>query len=273
MFICWFSFGGWFRGMTRGFSKNVELRIAQHRIAADPEASLSIARAMIHGKISNQRTLLRRNGGPEVAEAVEEMRRLRELVSRCGSAESLLGLEGAAARTYFAHFPRMLKASAEDGTASFDFRTRNRRPPRDPVNALLSYAYALLAKDLSLAVEVIGFDPFLGFFHRPRYGRPALALDLAEEFRPIIADSVVISAINNGEVRPSDFIIRAEGCSLTSDGRKRFIGAYERRMDTLVQHPRFDYSLGYRRVLEVQARLLARHVLGELPSYRAFRTR
>jgi CRISPR-associated endonuclease Cas1/CRISPR-associated protein Cas4 len=269
---CFFSFGGWFRGMTRGFSRNVELRMAQHRVAQDEARSLAIARAVVHGKVLNQRTLLRRNATGDVEPALDELRRLANAATCCAGADALLGIEGAAAKVYFAHFTTMLKAG-EGGVRSFDFATRNRRPPRDPVNALLSFAYALLTKDLTVTAEVVGLDPQVGFYHRPRPGRPGLALDLVEEFRSIVADSVVIGVVNNEEVRPSHFVARGGACNLTPHGRKAFIAAYERRMDTLVRHPRFGYSIAYRRVLEVQARLLARHLTGELPAYHAFRTR
>lgn len=155
----------------------------------------------------------------------------------------------------------------------FELGGRNRRPPRDPVNCLLSYVYALLVKDLTAVCYGLGFDPYLGFFHRPRFGRPALALDLAEEFRPLVADSVVVNAINNGEVRESSFVIRAGGVSLTPEGRRAVIASYERRLDTDVTHPVFGYKVTYRRVLEVQARLLGAYLLREVPSYIPFTTR
>lgn len=119
----------------------------------------------------------------------------------------------------------------------------------------------------------MGFDPYLGFYYQPKYGRPALALDLAEEFRPVIADSVCIGLINNGELTPGHILTRGGAVALTQNGRRQVIEAYERRMDTLVTHPLFGYSVSYRRVMELQARLLARHLLGELPSYPVFRTR
>ncbi|MGI6414025.1 MAG: CRISPR-associated endonuclease Cas1, partial [Thermoguttaceae bacterium] len=155
----------------------------------------------------------------------------------------------------------------------FRFENRNRRPPRDPVNALLSFVYALLAKELTIAVSSCGFDPMLGFYHRPRYGRPSLALDLAEEFRPLIGDSVVLMLINNGEVSPGDFLRRAGGIALSEPGRKAVIAGFERRMDSLVTHPVFNYRISYRRILEVQARLLGRAVLGEIDRYPSFCTR
>lgn len=269
---CFFSYGGWFRGMTRGLSRNVELRIAQHAVHADSARSFAVARAIVVGKILNQRTFLRRNATTDVTPATDEMKHLARAASACGDVETLLGVEGAAARAYFGSFASMVKVAGED-LATFDFTTRNRRPPRDPVNAALSFCYALLNKELVIACQVVGLDPLLGLYHRPRHGRAGLALDLCEEFRSIVADSVVVGAINNGELRRTHFITRAGACSLTPEGRKALIAAYERRMDTLVAHPRFGYSISYRRVLEVQARLLTRHLLGELPAYRPFRTR
>lgn len=170
----------------------------------------------------------------------------------------------------------MLKSEdgGEEAEFTFDFTSRNRRPPRDPVNALLSFAYSLLTKDLTIICHCIGFDPFVGFFHQPRFGRPALALDLLEEFRPLIADSAVLSAINTRMVTPADFIRVGAAVSLKpSSGRKAFIRAYEQRMDTLVTHPLFGYRVNYRRVLEIQARLLARVIEGEVSRYRGFETR
>jgi CRISPR-associated protein Cas1 len=156
---------------------------------------------------------------------------------------------------------------------AFDFKNRNRRPPQDPVNAMLSFAYALLVRDLTVAALAAGFDPFLGFYHKPRYGRPSLALDLAEEFRPLIADSTVLMAINNGEVRDTDFITAAGATALSTRGRRQLIATYERRMEATVTHPVFGYPIGYRQVLAVQARLLARFLAGEIEAYPMFCTR
>lgn len=186
--------------------------------------------------------------------------------------ESLLGLEGTAARMYFGDFSRMLKHDPS-GKMGFELDGRNRRPPRDPVNALLSFAYAMLTKDFAVALGVAGLDALMGFYHQPRHGKPALALDLMEEFRPLVADSVVVGAINTGVVAPEDFTVTPVGTALKEAGRKRFIQAYERRMDQLVTHPVFGYRISYRRVLEVQARLLGRWVLSEIDAYPSFRTR
>ncbi len=164
-------------------------------------------------------------------------------------------------------------AGAREPELNFDFTHRNRRPPRDPVNALLSLAYSVLAKDLTIVCHAVGFDPFIGMFHQPRFGRAPLPLDLMEPFRPLIADSAVLSAINTRMVTPKDFIRAGQSVALRPDGRKAFFRAYEQRMDTLVTHPLFGYRLNYRRMLEIQTRLLARTVTGEINTYPVFVTR
>jgi CRISPR-associated endonuclease Cas1 len=181
----------------------------------------------------------------------------------------LLGLEGNAARVYFRAWAPLVKGDSEE----FDFASRNRRPPRDPVNALLSFCYALLTTTWTETAARVGFDPYLGFFHQPRYGRAALALDLMEEFRPLIADSVVLSIVRRGIVGPDDFIRTPTACALSQAGRRKTIAAYERRLEEEITHPVFGYRASYRRILEVQARLLGRHLTGELDSYPEFTTR
>ncbi|HIE56495.1 MAG TPA: CRISPR-associated endonuclease Cas1, partial [Chromatiaceae bacterium] len=187
--------------------------------------------------------------------------------------EQLLGIEGAAAAPYFGHFQQLIRQPGDPHTFTFDFTRRNRRPPTDPVNALLSYAYALLVKSWTVVLSAVGLDPYRGFYHQPRYGRPSLALDLMEPFRPLIADSAVLQAINNGEVKPTDFIQAGGSVALTGDGRKRFIGVFERRMGHQITHPLFGYRISYRRLLELQSRLLARHLLGEIAEYPQIITR
>ena len=201
------------------------------------------------------------------------LRHLAQAATTAESLGSLLGIEGTAARVYFEQFGGMIKVDDGAGGPAFDFQHRNRHPPRNPVNALLSLAYSLLARDLTVICLVVGFDPYVGFFHQPRFGRPALALDLMEGFRPLIADSFVLTPINTGMVRPRDFITTGRAVALTPVGRKSLLRAYEQRMDTLVTHPVFGYRVSYRRILEVQTRLLARVVEGELSSYPGFETR
>ena len=264
-----FTHGGWFQGICLGMShKNVELRIRQFEWARDQDKSLSIARCIVSGKIRNCRILLRRDDPQASSEALESLERLAGKAESASSMSSLLGFEGAAAEIYFGNFDGLLK-----DVQVFSFHNRNKRPPRDPVNTVLSYLYGILTKELFVAVLAAGFDPYLGFYHQPRYGRPALALDMMEEFRPLIADSTAITLFNNRELSQEDFIKTGIGISLTPEAKKKVVGGYERRMQTEISHPLFGYTVSYRRILEVQARLLSRVLAGELKEYPAFVTR
>lgn len=298
--LLYFSGGGWFQGMTQPVGlKNIMWRIEQFRHADVPSFCVSLASELVSAKIRNQRTLLMRNHAQPPKKAIQFLKALQYDVRAAKRLDTLLGIEGVAARTYFEHFAGMIKrkseidpldeapwgapskpeTDAEDSKVSpnrwltFDFMGRNRRPPRDPVNALLSLGYSLLAKDLTVICAGVGLDPYLGYYHQPRYGRAALALDLMEPFRPLVVDSAVLSAINNRMVDPSDFILAGHAVALTANGRRGFIRAYEQRMDQLVTHPLFGYRVSYRRVLEIQVRLLARLLMGEIRSYPSFVTR
>lgn len=276
--VTWHSYGGYFFGHSIGNGhKNVELRTAQYRASFTGRTCLQLARGLVAAKISNCRTQLRRNWKPDEKpeRLLADLKRIREQAERAESLEALLGFEGHAASLYFGAFRQTLKASSSDDEAllTFDFMHRNRRPPTDPVNAMLSFAYTLLARTWTVTLQAVGFDPFRGFYHQPRYGRPALALDMMEPFRPILADSVVMQVINNGEVRPTDFVSAAGSVNLDAAGRKRFIAAFERRLSHEITHPLFGYRLSYRRLLELQARLLGRFLLGELDTYPNFTTR
>ncbi len=272
--IAHFSMGGWFAGMTTGLGlKNVFLRREQFRRADDELFCLTLARDLVSTKIRNQRTLLQRNHLEPSAVSLDRLKRLARQAQQAGSLESLLGVEGTAAAVYFGAFVGMIKVDADDPVSAFDFTGRSRRPPRDPVNALLSFVYSMLTRDLTVTCHAVGFDPFVGFYHQPRFGRPALALDLMEGFRPLIADSSVLTAINTRMVTAEDFLRSGDAVAMTQQARTGVIRAYEQRMDQLVTHPVFGYRLSYRRVLEVQARLLARYVSGEIPSYPGFETR
>ncbi len=263
---------GWLNGMTTGVvHKNIDLRAEQFAAARDEERRIEISRRIVAAKIHNSRVLLRRNSRPEE----RDLEILRGYATAAGAAktiEELLGIEGAAARLYYSLLPGMLKGAPETLRA-FDLDGRTRRPPRDPINALLSFAYSILTKDWMVALQAVGFDPLMGFYHRTRYGKPALALDMMEPFRPVIADSVVLAAINNAELQERDFYEREGAVLLSPGGRKSFLECYERRVAMEVEHPLFGYRCTYRRIFELEARLLARHVLGELPSYEPFRIR
>lgn len=268
--VLWFSFGGWFSGVATGMPPgNIELRQRQYRAATIGAGQL--AASFVSGKIRNARTLLRRQAKPQPKAALEQLAALARDAAGERALDSLLGIEGTAARIYFQNFAGLIRRGRTMG--EFDFTGRNRRPPTDRVNALLSFAYSMLTKDTVVACLASGLDPYAGLYHRPRFGKPALALDLAEEFRPLVGDSTVLTAINNGELEASDFIERAGGVALTDDGRKKFIRAYERRMQTELKHPIFGYRASYRRSLEIQARILGAVLSGDCPEYRPLTTR
>ncbi len=268
--VSYFAPSGRFLGLLRGLpASGIDARLGQYRLFQDENARLTLAQEIVRAKIHNQRVLLMRNG--DVSEqAIEELRSLRERTFEAQNMETVLGLEGRAAAVYFKWFGSMIK---EEKMADFSFSERNKRPPRDPVNALLSLAYSMLAKELTGVCHSVGLDPFFGFYHRPRYGRPALALDLMEEFRPLTADSLVVSLINRGEIAPSDFLFSSQGCNLNEHGRRAFWQGWFRRLNDEVTHPVFRYRMSYRRMFEVQARQLWRFLRGEAKTYTGFTTR
>ena len=268
--IAWMSSGFWFLATTgaRG-PRSAGARRAQYAAAADPQAALRFARTLVVAKIRNQRTLLRRNwrGQAEAREvAIDRLRRLAERAPHAVDRAQLLGIEGEAASLYFAALPETFTDAAR-ALGTFDWTKRTRRPPADPLNACLSLAYALLARLIATTLEVAGLDPWVGLFHVERPGRPALALDVMEPFRPLLADSTVLMAINNAEVGADDFVTAAGGCALTAAGRRKLIAAWERRLEQEQAHPLFGYQVSMRRMLHVQARLLAKHLAGELAEY------
>lgn len=283
--IGYFTQKGYFYGVSGGLGvKNILVRRQQFRLADNHEFCLDIARALVHGKIRNQRTLLMRNHSEPDAISLRDLKRYANRALAADSLASLLGIEGIAARIYFGNFAGMLKVDCGVSTGgegyamaekqpAFHFRSRNRRPPRDPVNAMLSLAYSLLTKDCLVAASIVGLDPHLGFYHQVKPGKPALALDLMEPFRPLIAESVVLSAINTKMVTADHFLCAGKSVVMSDTGRKHFLLAYEKRMDALVTHPLFDYRVSYRRLLEIQTRLLARRLSGEIADYPVFQTR
>ena len=278
--ITYFSMGGWFYGFTRGHSlKNVFTRVEQFRLARDPSVCLWLARSFVLGKIRNQRTMLMRNHVEPPAPILAKLKNSARSALAAQTLDELLGVEGAAASFYFQQFNGMIKVEADDTVShaaspfTFDFAGRKRRPPTDPVNALLSLAYSLLAKDCTIAAHAVGLDPYIGFYHQPRFGRPALALDIMEEFRPLIAESAVLTAINNRMITEKDFVRAGRAVNLSAPGRKQFFVAYEQRMSHLITHPIFEYKVTYRRALELQFRILARYLTGEIEEYVPFMTR
>ena len=266
--LAWFSPAGRFIGMTQGvFCSGVDARMGQYALYRDSARRLYLASEIIRAKIHNQRVVLMRNGNANDAD-IKKLASLRDSCKLQPNLLSLRGVEGTAASIYFSNFSSMIKSRF-----SFDFNGRNRRPPRDPVNALLSMAYSILVKELTGVAHAVGLDPFLGFFHSPRYGRPALSLDMMEEFRPLIADSTVLSLLNRSEIAPGDFTNTSKGVFLSDTARRQFWRAWTRRMDTEITHPSFGYKMSYRRMLSVQMRQLWRFCRNEVPSYSGFTTR
>jgi len=265
------SMGHWFYGITSGITlRNAFDRAAQFAAAAQPERCLALARSLVTAKGANQRTLIRRNASPP-QQVLDDMNDLLKRVPGARNPGALLGLEGNLAAHYFRHFGAMLRP--RDFEAEWAFEKRNRRPPRDPVNALLSFAYALLTKECTVALLGEGLDPWWGLYHKPRHGRPSLALDLMEPFRPLVADSAVVTSVNTGMVTATDFTRTKSACMLKAPARKAFIRAYEARLDQLVTHPVFDYRCSWRAVIRLQARLLGRWLRGDIPDYPAMTTR
>ncbi len=269
--VTYASTGGWVLGHTVSTGhRNVNIRIAQYRAAFDERRSLAFARSLVAAKIKNSRIFLRRNyKAADEAErdaALEALSHLAQRAQHAPSEAELLGIEGEAAARYFHLFSAMFGEAARD-FPEFSFDKRTRRPPADPVNAMLSLGYALLTRTWLTVLSAVGFDPYLGLYHKPRFGRPALALDMMEPFRPILADSAVIQAINNGEVKADGFVRAGTAVNLKPHAKRAFIAAYERRLDQEVTHPVFGYRVSMRRLLEVQARLLARHLQGEIEDY------
>lgn len=267
--VSWYTSGGWFLGHTVSTGhKNVELRTAQYRASFDDGFCLRFARGLVAAKIVNARTLIRRNAkGEEPPDAVlDRLARDRRAAEKAPSREALLGIEGTAAARAFSAWPLLLRPP-RGAAPAFDPSRRSRRPPADPVNALLSFLYAMLARAWTVQLSAVGLDPYRGFYHQPRYGRPALALDMMEPYRPLLADSVALQVINTGEVAADDFTVGPGVAALKPNARKTVVRAFERRLSQEITHPLFGYRISYRRLLEVQARLLGRHLTGEIADY------
>lgn len=274
--LVWLSEHGRFKARLSGRTTgNVLLRRSQHSALDNADLTLLIARHVVAGKLQNARTVLMR----AAREAVDDSDRSALSAAAKIHAESigntkkavdldkLRGIEGYAAKAYFAAFTHMVRLNRP----AFTFTERSRRPPRDPINALLSFAYTLLVGECIAACEGVGLDPQIGFLHALRPGRPALALDLMEELRTVLADRLVLTLINRGQLKPDDFIDRPGGAiHLTEDARKTMLAAYQKRKQEEVVHPIVGAKVPLGLIAHVQARLLARHLRGDVPSYQPF---
>ena len=284
--VCFCSAYGKFLGrLTPPLSKNSLIRLEQHQAHHDDSRAFALARAFVRGKLANMRAMLlranRKRQESAIAAAAEsikgvitkldalvfdEAQALRPDPSRPQEGSlygTLLGLEGAGTAQYYRVFGLLLKGD-------WEFTRRQRRPPRDPVNALLSYGYVLLMNQVASAVSIVGLDPYVGYLHSSQYGKPALALDVMESFRPLVVDSVVMTLINNGMISKDDFVEELGAWRLTDRGRRTFLKKFEERLNTEIKHPVFDYRASYRRCLELEVRLLAKWLTGEIPQYRCF---
>jgi CRISPR-associated endonuclease Cas1/CRISPR-associated protein Cas4 len=225
------------------------------------EKCLELARALVTAKIANQRTFLRRNHGDLPGQVVDDLAAEARQAAGAETLESLRGHEGRAAALYFRHFSGLFQGDLAAGFAAVG---RQRRPPPDPVNACLSLAYTMLTHECVAALRLARLEPAIGAYHVSSPGRPALALDLMEPFRPLIADSLAITCFNRQELTAGHFLRTAAGCALTEAGRAAFFGAWGRRLDTTVTHPVFNYRLSYRRMIQLHARMIAAWVTGDL---------
>ena len=282
-------------------TKNSILRLAQHRAYVDGACRHGIAQRFVTGKLRNMRTILMRYArqypDPHINEQVESIKRcisaaeqtrwnnasaaieeheidaeppnVPETVpiidNRMHGLGTLLGCEGAGSAAYFTVFSKLIKCNWPHG-----FSKRVRRPPTDPVNALLSYGYVILTSQVASLLAGVGFDPYIGYLHASRYGKPALALDLMEEFRPIIVDSVVLSLFNNRQLSQNDFILELNSYRMTDATKRLFLERFEERMQEVITHPVFEYKVAYRRCIELQARLLGKYLTGEVAEYTPF---
>lgn len=269
--LSFFTEFGKFQAQVMGAPKgNVLLRRTQYRWADDETKSLSVARLMIAAKVVNCRTVLmreQRNHGAndEQAHAAQSLAALLENIRHARSIPQLMGLEGEAARVYFGVFSTLLRAQG------FEFSGRVRRPPADPVNALLSFAYALLASECASALAGVGLDPYVGFLHQDRPGRKSLALDLMEELRAPLADRFVLTLINRGQIKQNDFVTEVSGAvRLKDDARKALLTAYQERKREIFMHPYLEESIELGLLPHAQALLLARHLRGDTQHYTPF---
>jgi CRISP-associated protein Cas1 len=297
-------YGHYLGSLNPILTKNSILRLAQHSAYADGLRRYSIARCFVVGKLRNMRTILmrytRQYPDQQMSEQVESIKRCIQAAehtpwnnghtvieaheidaasehtlendvitdTRMHGLGSLLGCEGAGSAAYFSVFSKLIKCNWSHG-----FSKRVRRPPTDPVNALLSYGYVVLTSQVASIIAGVGFDPFIGYLHASRYGKPALALDLMEEFRPTIVDSVVLSLLNNRQLVQSDFIQELNSYRMTEATKRLFLQKFEDRMQEVITHPVFAYKVTYRRCIELQARLLGKYLTGEVAEYIPFTVR
>ncbi|MBE9236149.1 type I-D CRISPR-associated endonuclease Cas1 [Anabaena aphanizomenioides LEGE 00250] len=247
------SFGKYLGSALPKSSRNGQLRLAQYQVYSDPVKRLELVKTIVTAKIHNQYNVLYRHN-----EKDNPLKERKSLVKNQQTLDQVRGVEGLAAREYFACWQNMVGKQ-------WTFNGRNRRPPTDPVNSLLSFAYALLQSQVMAAVNVAGLDPYIGYLHEVHHGQPAMVLDLMEEFRALIADNLVLSILNKQEIKPNDFNESLGAYRLKDNAKKTFLQAFDKKMNDEFKHPVFDYRCTYRRGIELQARLLSRHLQEGVP--------
>lgn len=254
-------------------TKNIFVRAAQWKADENSPQAIHVVRSFIRGKLKNYRNTLMRAqretadpnsaSAPKLAEGIRRLEQAIAPINTTNTIDALRGLEGAGSAAYFGCFQTLIRV---DG---FTFITRRKRPPTDPVNALLSFGYSLLRHDIESAVNIVGFDPYLGYLHTQRYGRPSLALDVMEEFRPLVVDAMVLAAINRRSLTPADFTTEplSGAVSLSDDGRRTFLRLYEQKKQSQFKHPVMSKQCTYQEAFEIQARLLAKYLMEETEQY------
>lgn len=266
--VAFLSSRGTYRGRLQPeWGKDANLRQQQYRVFVDPHRRLLLARQIVRGKVRNMASLCRRQRPRRTTDALRAVARhlveLSEKAARAPSTPSLRGLEGAATAAFYRAFSSLL-------SPQLGFQGRNRRPPRDPVNALLSLGYTLLYNTCYATINTVGLDPYLGFFHETRRGHAALASDLMEEWRPLIVDSLVLSLVNHRELGPEQFLSHKGQPRLTKGGLERFLTHYDARLASKIQHPRLQQRISYRRCVEIQTYHLADALRSSKQPYQPF---
>ena len=262
-------FIGRFQGPIKG---NVLLRTKQWELAKESNFALTISRIIVAGKIQNYRNILSRflrdNGDNDAIEStVSHLKYCKQMALNSPDLENLRGIEGEAANRYFEIFPHLILHQRKD----FQFHGRNRRPPKDAVNAMLSFVYTLISSDMTSALETVGLDPYIGFLHTLRPGRASLSLDMIEELRAYLGDRLVLSLINRKQITSKDFIIQGEDqVVMTDEGRKIILSAWQNRKKEIITHPYLGEKISIGLLPHVQAMLLARYVRGDIDNYPVF---
>jgi len=248
-------------------TKNIFVRRSQWAAADESPKAIHMVQGFVRGKLKNYRASLMRHlrdyPDNDLQKAINALEMAIASLVNHNAIASLRGVEGHGSAVYWRAFPKLIRATG------FTFTTRNRRPPLDPVNAMLSFGYSLLRHDVQGALNIVGFDPYLGYLHTERYGRPSLALDLMEEFRPLIVDAMVLSAINRKEIVPQDFVAEplSKAISLSIEARKKFLTLYEQKKQSEFKHPVMGRKCSYQEAFELQARLLAKYLMDETDKY------